>query len=143
MNVYFGEPWPSGVCENPEAEQWPTPVGVPCIWCEEDIVEDDQGSFIGCFISDMQETHPRLVDKVLSYFKDKHNEYEGVLLTPEHRECQLRSVIGSYAHLTMGPHKVGACNDVETGLTKRQDALAVWAWVKDHGIDAAVDVRED
>lgn len=39
---YFGEPWPSGICD--EGEQMDTPLDVPCILCMEPIMEGDQGT---------------------------------------------------------------------------------------------------
>ena len=42
---YFGEPWPSGVCDN--GIQVPTPVGELCILCGTPIQDGDQGSFMG------------------------------------------------------------------------------------------------
>lgn len=76
---YFGEPWPSGICD--EGRQVPTPVGFECVLCDEAIQEGDRGSFLGTPAG----------------------------YRPVHRECSLRSVRGGIEHLTAGPHKVGTC----------------------------------
>lgn len=44
MTDYFGEPWPSGVCEM--GTQRPTPSGTPCAWCKYPIEDGDQGVLI-------------------------------------------------------------------------------------------------
>jgi hypothetical protein len=59
-----------------------------------------------------------------------------------HRECLLRSVVGSIEHLEMGPHPVGACHEHDRGLTYRQNALLVDEWVAKHGVDAALKQEE-
>jgi hypothetical protein len=41
---YFGDPWPSGICDSGERVE--TPVGAPCLLCCERIEADHQGSFI-------------------------------------------------------------------------------------------------
>lgn len=55
-----------------------------------------------------------------------------------HRECLLRSVVGSIEHLEMGPHGVGECHKHDRGLTYRQNALLVDEWVTKNGINAAM-----
>lgn len=79
MSNYFGEPWPSGICET--AERAATPVGDLCLECDEEIVAGDRGDFVGTA------SGPR----------------------PRHRECALRSAIGGIEHLTAGPHEAGEC----------------------------------
>jgi hypothetical protein len=109
---YFGDPWPSGICD--EGEQVPTPVGQRCLLCGQEIQDGDRGSFMG----------------------DWRTGEDGEIyasVEPVHRECSLRSVLGSYVHLTMGEHPVGACNEVDSGMTYREDALLVWEWVQVHG----------
>jgi hypothetical protein len=58
---------------------------------------------------------------------------EGPRVVHVHKECMLREVLGPLAHLQ------GRCScqggSTETpGLTRRQDALAVWDWVAQHGV---------
>jgi hypothetical protein len=97
---WFGEPWPSGVCDDPDARQLPTPVGEQCLYCSESIQEGENG--------------PIFLNGLAS-----------------HKECSLRSVVGSAAHI----EKRCSCfvpgsteNDAE-GLTRRQGAQAAWdAW---------------
>lgn len=52
-----------------------------------------------------------------------------------HRECLLRTVMGSIEHLTMGPHTIGACNENDRGLTYRENARLVDQWVTEHGVE--------
>jgi hypothetical protein len=102
--TFFGEPWPSGVCE--DGVQVPTPVGKPCAFCDEAIGGDDRGSFIGA------EDGP----------------------APMHRECSLRSVRGGIGHLTDHAYWCGQKHDPDGGLSRRESALRVWNWVIDYGL---------
>jgi hypothetical protein len=61
--------------------------------------------------------------------------YNGLLA---HRECALRSVLGGIGHLTAHEHWCLELHDSDMGMTYRQSALAVDAWVTAHGIDAAL-----
>ena len=109
---YFGEPWPSGVCDS--GIQVDTPVGEQCVWCEEAIQQGDQGSFMYGVWRDSLTPRP---------------------IQPVHRECSLRSVIGGIGHLE--DHAFwckGPGNDTDGGRTKRQSALEVWEWVMRHGL---------
>ena len=45
MTTFFGEPWPSGVCD--DGVRVKTPVGIACLLCEEPIADTDQGSYLG------------------------------------------------------------------------------------------------
>lgn len=108
MSDWFGEPWPSGVCE--DGEQKPTPTGVECLLCDEKIVEGDRGVFRFAIDEDGWR-----VDAAI------------------HRECDLRSVTGGIEHLTAGPHAVGSCYEGST-LSYRQSALQAWEWVMSHGM---------
>lgn len=50
-----------------------------------------------------------------------------------HRECMLRTVIGSEDCIRRGPHAPGTCLPDDPGLTKRQAALASYrAWLECH-----------
>ena len=50
MSDYFGEPWPSGVCD--DGHRVPTPTGQECFSCGEPIEAHHQGSFLYDFMAD-------------------------------------------------------------------------------------------
>lgn len=107
---YFGEPWPSGICE--AGIQVDTPIGALCTWCREAIQDGDRGNYLMAF-AEPQKTE----------------------IQPVHRECSLRSVVGGIGHLE--DHAFwchGPGQDTDGGRTKRQSALEVWEWVQTHGI---------
>jgi hypothetical protein len=105
VGTYFGEPWDSGVCE--EGRRVETPVGVPCALCAVEVVDGDQGSFMGL----------------------PAQPYYG----PTHRECSLRSVIGGIGHLTNHLWWCVDQHDPDAGLSYRQSALMVWDYISEHG----------
>lgn len=109
---YFGEPWPSGVCD--DGEQVPTPAGTLCLLCEEPIEEQHQGSFMF----------------------DGADMLKGVapIMKPVHRECSLRAVIGGIGHLEDHHRWCQHEHDPDGGRTYRQSALEVWQWVMNGGI---------
>jgi hypothetical protein len=78
VNAYFGEPWDVPATEG--QPRVPTPVGAPCLWCAVPIADGDRGFMIGC---------ARLGDDGKPYGT----------VEPQHRECQMRAVMGSPAHL--------------------------------------------
>lgn len=88
----------------------PTPVGQPCLWCGEPIAEGDQGQVMPVVQGDGR----------------------GAVLRPAHRECVLRSVMGSVAHME------GRCScfggddpdDVDGGSGWRREGLALDAWLR-------------
>jgi hypothetical protein len=95
---WFGKRWPGALCD--ECQEAPTPVGLACIHCEEQIVSGDSGVFYA--------NGPAA-----------------------HRNCFLRGVIGSLAHI----QKRCACYVRDSdesdplGLTPRQAAdAAVAEW---------------
>lgn len=59
----------------------------------------------------------------------------------QHRECALRSVVGGIGHLTNHRHWCLEMHDPDAGLSYRDSALLVAAWVDEHGLDAAVAER--
>lgn len=95
---YFGEPWPSGICEN--GIQVPTPVGVECILCQTGVQEGQQGSFM------------------------HGSDEEGV--KPAHKECSLRAVLGGIGHHRDHLYWCREMGDPDGGLSYRESALAVW-----------------
>jgi hypothetical protein len=112
---WFGEPWPSGVCYGDDGRlleemRKPFPTGEQCLYCTE--VFDEAAGDSG-----------------------QATPFQSLGGPPEvrhaHKECLLRQVTGSIAHLQ------GHCScqggDDAPDLSYRQDALAVWAWVEQYG----------
>lgn len=97
---YFGEAWPSGVCD--DGEQAPTPVGELCFECQEPVREGDRGQFL---------------------------TVDGPRPVPVHRECQLRVALGGIGHLEDHAYWCGKQGDPDGGRTSRQSALEVWALI--------------
>lgn len=105
---YFGEPWPAGLFDGP-TEQIQTPIGYKCWYCTEEVKEDDQGTFI---ITAALPDHPPV--------------------SPQHRECSLRSVLGGVNCL------LGKCDEPDhspdpVGVSKREGALLAWEHLQTHG----------
>ena len=107
MNAYFGEPW-----DVPATEGQPhvdTPVGVPCGGCTVPIEDGDRGFMLGCVRLDGDQ--------------QPYNSVE-----PWHRECLMRSTVGSPAHLDGrctchgGPGGEGS----QTPVQVRAEAIEVW-----------------
>jgi hypothetical protein len=111
FGTFFGEAWPSGICD--EGTQVATPVGEHCEMCGEEICPGDQGSFVGTLQGDEGEFVPNLA--------------------PVHRECNLRAVLGGIGHLQNHLRWCLEEHDPDAGLGYRTSALAVWDWVADHG----------
>lgn len=110
---WFGEPWPSSICFDDtcavrEDMRIPTPIGDRCLSCAEIIREGDQGQAMP-----LGGGYARI--------------------TYSHRECQLREVLGPLKHVRGECTGVGQCHD-DTGMSAREEALAVWDWVHEHGI---------
>lgn len=108
---WFGEPWPSGICYDEDGRliaemRKPFPAGETCLYCSEPFNDGagDNGQAMPLGAAD-----------------------GSVTITHVHKECMMREVTGSVACLE-GNHQH------ETGLTRRQEALAAWAWVQQHGI---------
>ena len=109
---WFGENWGAPITE--DGLHVETPVGQPCLFCEEPIAEGDRGVIMR-WIAEGQ---------------------WGV--RPVHAECELRDVMGGIEHLTAPPdHPVGSCYEGST-LTYRQSAVAAWAWLHEEGDHGAV-----
>jgi hypothetical protein len=108
---WFGPAWLSGVCYDDDGRlieemRKPFPVGESCLYCDEpfDEAAGDNGQATPCLRADRT-----------------------VTIAHAHKECTLRQVTGSVACME-GHHRH------ETGQTRRQEALAAWAWVQEHGI---------
>lgn len=107
MSEYFGDPWPSGLCDL--GTQVETPTGAPCWFCDVPIDSDDQGTFVYSFL-------------------------EGIpVRLPLHKECSLRSIVGGIGHLEDHRRWCMDAEDPDGGRTRRQSALEVWEWVHTHG----------
>jgi hypothetical protein len=107
---WFGEPWPSGICYDEDGRlieemRKPFPAGESCLYCVEPF---DEGA------GDSGQAMP-------------YSRADGMAVIHVHKECMMREVTGSVACLE-GHHR----HD-ESGQTRRQEALAVWAWVQEHG----------
>ena len=55
-----------------------------------------------------------------------------------HRQCALRSVLGGIGHLTAHEHWCLVMHDPDAGLSYRDSALAVGAYVDKHGIEETI-----
>lgn len=109
---WFGEPWWSYACYdeagrlNTEMRK-PFPAGESCLLCE--VLFDEAAG-------DSGQAFPC-------------HTTEGSTVRHAHKECTLRNVVGSVACLE-GHHRH------DTGQTYRQEALAAWAWIREHGAAA-------
>lgn len=101
---FFGEPWPSGVCDN--GIQVPTPAGRECVHCRIAIEEGDQGTYL------------------------LGSDEEGV--APVHRECSLRVVMGGIGHQLDHLHWCREVGDPDMGLSFRESAKQVWNYYQDY-----------
>ena len=117
---WFGQAWPSGICYDDhgrliEEMRKPFPAGESCLYCDEvfDEAAGDSGQAMPCLTAD------------------------GGSVRHVHKECLLRNVVGSIAHLQGRCRCSGGERSAGPGVTYRQDALAVWAWVQEHGTAAA------
>jgi hypothetical protein len=90
---WFGPAPFSAVCRDPEIAHVPTPVGVPCSWCDEPIAADACGYF-----------------------------YSGPTPPAVHVECFVRQVIGSVAHQQRRCTCYGGHDEDPPGLSKRDAA---------------------
>lgn len=114
---WFGEPWPSGICYGDDGQllagsRTCVPVGAPCGGCEEPIGVDEAGVEVPHLTAEFRQS-------VLFW----------------HKECWLRAGVGGLAH----QRRVCSCfgpqgPDPAAGMSRREEALAVWAWVHEHGV---------
>jgi hypothetical protein len=110
MVAYFGEPWDAPVID--DAVRAPTPVGEQCIYCPDTIAEGDQGLIYGA-----------------------HTD-KGGHLAPAHRECVVRSVLGSVQHLQGRCICFGGTVDESDQFrwgTFREQGRASMEWLARHG----------
>jgi hypothetical protein len=118
MHGWFGEPcW--GACftddgEVDEAMRIPIPLDHLCFWCKEPFTSRDSGQAV-----------PMMTSTVMT------------IITYQHRECLLRSVIGGLDHLAGRctcyiDHDDDGLGSLADGMTIRQEALAVDDFVTRH-----------
>jgi len=105
VNRYFGDPWPSEVCERGTRRR--TPVGELCWLCRDVVLYGQQGQWISQF----------------SRAQDKQVE------VPVHRECLLRQLVGNLAHLQQRCPCYGGSGGPEG--TYREESLRVWSWLEE------------
>jgi hypothetical protein len=110
---WWGDPWPSGICYGDDGRlleemRKPFPAGEDCLYCGEPFSDGDSGQAMPLGRADGT-----------------------ALIRHVHKECQLREVLGPVKHL----ERACACfgGHGSSSLTSRQDALAVWEWVQEHG----------
>jgi hypothetical protein len=103
---FFGQAWDSPIFDDGAGEQVPTPVGDQCLYCHESIMDGDRG-----FI------------RPVATVDNTGNPHAA--LSPIHVECDLRSVLGSVAHLERRCFCVGVDNEIDYPGTVREEALEV------------------
>ncbi len=98
QNTWFGKkPW-SRMCQG--LEKVPTPVGEECLHCDEVITAQDEGEMM------------------------VQSDGTTARWRPIHRECLIRSVIGSRGHQKGLCSCYGGTEEDPEGMTKREAALA-------------------
>jgi hypothetical protein len=111
--LFFGTRWDAPMLDN--AEPVPTPIGWACLHCGEPVVDGDQGVMRACLTS---------LDDGTAAGRWR----------PAHRECDLRAMVGSVAHL----EGRCSCHDGQTDETEgsswRQQGRDVMAWLNEHAI---------
>jgi hypothetical protein len=95
-----GRPW-NRLIDN--TEHVATPVGQLCLYCDEAIVEGDEGQMVFSF--------------------------DGA--KPVHRECLVRQVVGSIGHQLKRCSCYGGNEEDPPGMTRRQAAIAACKYFED------------
>lgn len=109
MNHYFGAAWNANI--RTAYQKTPTPVGGLCSWCEEEIVEGDQG-----FVLPQGNAIIQNEEKVFDRME--------VAFRPVHLDCFLRQIYGSVGHIEKKCSCHGGDREDPPGLTVRQAATA-------------------
>ena len=104
---FFGEPWPSGVCE--EGTQIATPIGERCTTCKEPIAHGDRGTREIVIIHRNDEADLAFRSSCYS-----------------HRECSLRAVLGGIGHHIDHDFWCLDRKDPDGTVSLRTSALLVW-----------------
>lgn len=102
--LFFGQYW-APVC----TEHVDTPVGEECLYCDEIIVEDDQGTITTCITED-SDNPGKLINEV----------------RPIHKECSFRDVMGGWGHQQDHVYWCKKMRDPDGGKSKRESAILVW-----------------
>lgn len=105
---WFGERYDAPLYA--DTEQVPVPVGEFCLYCHEPIEKGDDGFMI---------------------------PYVGEVIkeVPYHRECQMRSILGSVAHQQRRCTCFGGSGtDHDDGMRPRDGARAALRYFEEHGI---------
>ena len=115
MRAWFGEPWPGYICYDEDGrliEEWrvPFPGGQACLFCTEVFHPGDSGEVTTAVTADGTAREAYV-----------------------HKECMLRNVAGSVAHLEGRCICRGGRPGSEPVRTLREDALATWAWIQARG----------
>lgn len=110
--TYFGEPWDVPAVD--DAIAGPTPVGERCVYCPDLIEEGDQG-----FLLPTARVGPD--EKLIA------------TVEPIHRECMVRSIIGSVPHLEGRCRCRGATEDEPDNESWRDQGRATTEWLRRHG----------
>lgn len=106
---FFGERWDAPIVD-PPSQQISTPVGEPCMWCEEPIQDGDRGVVMPCV---------EMVD-----------DAPVARIRPAHMECNLRNSVGGIAHLEKRCRCYGGdATDTDDELPPRVAALMVLDYV--------------
>lgn len=121
---WFGQPWPSGICYGDDGRlleemRKSFPTGERCLYCDQvfDEVAGDSGQAMPLPLP----------------LRPKAPQIRHV-----HMECLLRQVLGPVAHLEGRCTCYGGSDHDEPRMGLRGEALAVWAWVRVHGISPGV-----
>ena len=107
---YFGKAWSHNILTHYECT--PTPVGHPCMWCEEELVEGDQGFVMPCGSVITMDEETKIFDKMVATF------------AAVHLDCFLREIVGSVGHQTKQCSCFGGDTEDPEGMTKREAAKA-------------------
>jgi hypothetical protein len=113
---WFGEAWQSGICYTEDGRlieemRKPFPAGEKCLYCGE--LFDEAAGDSGQAMPFLGTSGPQIVHV--------------------HKECMLREALGPLAHLQRRCDCHGGAAGA-SGMTSRQDALAVWNWTLEHGV---------
>jgi hypothetical protein len=104
VTKYFGESW-SYMTE--QGQHSPTPVGSECCWCKEGFVEGEQG--LGLPTASLSVGSTSMDSEILSYY---------------HKNCFLRSLLGSVGHQRKQCSCYGGTLEDPQGLSLREAANA-------------------
>jgi len=120
---FFGEKWDIPRLDlepHRRVVQQPTPVGRPCMYCQEPVVEGERGLFRTAEVKADENTDPALL-------VPGNPEY-AVAVLPVHAECDIREMLGGIDHLE---RRCLCCTGVSADPypgTKRDEARACWDW---------------